>query len=157
MKHPINILTLGVTNPELLKTWYEETLGWKCSRDKDGTICFRLQNMLLVFIQVRELARKLHVWEQVSGFKPFTLTIGFDSEKEVDRTFEELRKKQVTIIKQPEKIQGGIYKGYIADPEDNYLELAFHPVMENFEILVPIAIGREIEKFDHSRNFPTNY
>jgi uncharacterized protein len=135
MNHPINILTLGVTDPELLKTWYEENLGWKCNRDSEGTISFRLQNILLVFIPVRKLARKFYVWEQESGFKPFTLSIGFDSEKELDRTFDELRKKQVTIIKQPERIQGGIYKGYIADPEDNYLELAFYPIMKPFEIL----------------------
>ena len=44
--------------------------------------------------------------------------------------FVELSAKNVTVIKSPEKAFWGGYSGYVADPENNYWEIAFNPFIE---------------------------
>lgn len=62
--------------------------------------------------------------------KGFTLAINFNSEKEVDQVFEELKKKEVKIVKHPQKVFWGGYSGYVKDVEDNLWEIAFNPFLE---------------------------
>jgi uncharacterized glyoxalase superfamily protein PhnB len=63
------------------------------------------------------------------GFKRFTMAINLDSEQAIDSLFEDLKKKGVKIIKSPEKVFWGGYRGYVADIEDNYWEFAFNPYL----------------------------
>jgi catechol 2,3-dioxygenase-like lactoylglutathione lyase family enzyme len=130
MEYQINMLTLGVNDLEGMTEWYKEKFGWMPVRGADGTIFFKLEGLLLALIPENELARDISVWQDGLGFKRFAFTICFNSEEEVDRIFDELQEKGVMIIKEPEKIYGGIYRGYITDPENNFWELAFYPFME---------------------------
>ena len=74
-----------------------------------------------------ELAEDIGIPQDGHGFKRITLAINFRSEKEVDEAADEMRKKGVKIVLQPERVFWGGYRGYIADPEDNYWELAYNP------------------------------
>jgi uncharacterized glyoxalase superfamily protein PhnB len=49
------------------------------------------------------------------------------SEKEVDELIESLRKKDVKIIKEPQKVFWGGYSSYVSDPDGNLWEIAFNP------------------------------
>ena len=64
------------------------------------------------------------------GFKRFTLAINFKTEQEVDKAFDDLKQKGVKIIKAPEKVFWGGYRGYIADIENNLWEIAYNPFLE---------------------------
>jgi predicted lactoylglutathione lyase len=130
METQINIVTLGVNDLESMAEWYQSKFGWRSSRNMDGTISFRLGNMMLILAQEKKLARKLFVWHDWKGFKRMVLTIGFNSEKQLDDAFRELENNDVFIIRQPEKTADGAYKGCVADPEDNYWELAWYPFVE---------------------------
>ncbi len=127
MEHQINILTLGVKDLDKMRNWYKEKFGWIPVRNNEGTVFFRLDALVLVLVHENQLAGDLCEWREDTGFRGFTLTIGFNSEKEVDGMFDELRKKGVMIVREPEKVSGGVYKGYISDPENNFWELAFYP------------------------------
>ena len=130
MEPQINIITLGVNDLEAMAEWYQSRFGWSPNRNIDGSISFRLINMVLILVQEKRLARKLFVWHDGRGFKRTMLTIGFNTEKHVDEAFRELEGKGVLIIRLPEKSADGAYKGYITDPEDNFWELAWYPFVE---------------------------
>ena len=44
--------------------------------------------------------------------------------------FEDFKNKGVKIIKAPEKVFWGGYRGYVADIENNYWEFAFNPFLK---------------------------
>lgn len=130
MELQINIVTLGVNDLETMADWYQTKFGWPSSRNMDGTISFRLTNMVLILVPEKKLARKLFVWHDGRGFKRTMLTIGFNTEKQLIDAFQDLEEKGVLIIRQPERSADGGYTGYITDPEDNFWELAWYPFVE---------------------------
>jgi uncharacterized protein len=130
MEPQINIVTLGVNDLEIMAEWYQSKFGWSPIRNKDGTISFRLTNMVLILVQEKKLARKLYVWHDGKGFKRVVLTIGFNSEKQLEEAFHELEDKAVLIIRKPERSADGGYKACISDMEDNFWELAYYPFVE---------------------------
>ena len=129
MDQRISFITLGVQNLDLMKTWYIEGFGWKPIRDEDGICFFRMNGCILALFPFEELAEDIGVSPQGSGFKRFSLAINLLSEEEVNSKVDHLRNRGARVIKAPEKVFWGGYRGYIADPEDNYWELAYNPFM----------------------------
>lgn len=128
MKQRLTLLTLGVHDFPAMKTWYKEKFGWTPFQENEGIIFFRLAGgTALSLFAANELAEDVSVPQDGKGFKRFTLAINFRSEQEVDQATEDLRAKGVRIVREPEKVFWGGYRGYIADPEDNYWELAYNP------------------------------
>ena len=64
------------------------------------------------------------------GFRQFSLSVNFGSEQEVDAVFNSLQEKGAKVIRKPEKVFWGGYRGYIADIEGNFWELAYNPFLE---------------------------
>ena len=129
MKQTLTLLTLGVHDFPDMKAWYIEKFGWTPFRENEGIVFFKLNGVILSLYAAGELAEDVGVPQDGKGFKRFTLAINFHSEQEVDQAAEELRKRGVRIIREPERVFWGGYRGYIADPEDNYWELAYNPYM----------------------------
>lgn len=113
-----------------MKNWYKEKFGWKALKDSEDIVFFKLNGLILSLFPALELAKDATIEQSGQGFKKFTLAVCLKSEEEVNRTFENLREKSVTIIKEPEKVFWGGYSGYIADPENNYWEIAYNPFLE---------------------------
>lgn len=130
MKHQLNMITLGVNDLAAMSDWYRDKFGWLPLRNSEERTLFAIGNFILVLVHANKLAKDICVWQDGNGFKKFALTIQFPSEQAVDRIFSDLRNKRVTIVKEPQEFIGGAYKGYIADPEDNFWELAFYPFIE---------------------------
>jgi uncharacterized glyoxalase superfamily protein PhnB len=99
-------------------------------KDENGIVFFQLNGFILGLFPADELAADIGVTQDGSGFKKFSLAINFNSEKEVDEVIEDLKKKGVKIIKEPQKVFWGGYHAYITDPEDNYWELAYNPFLK---------------------------
>lgn len=128
MKQTLTLITLGVQNFPAMKSWYKETFGWTPFQENDNIVFFKLNGgTVLSLFPAHELAEDIGVPQDGLGFKRFTLAINFRSEQEVDEATEDLRRKGVKIVCEPEKVFWGGYRGYIADPEDNYWELAYNP------------------------------
>lgn len=130
MKQLIHFITLGVHDLDKMKSWYVQKFGWKPMKDENGIVFFRLNGFILGLFPADELARDIGTSQEGNGFKKFSLAINFNSEKEVDQAVEELKKKGVRIIKEPQKVFWGGYHAYIADAEDNYWELAYNPFLK---------------------------
>ena len=130
MKQQVSFITLGVDNLEETKKFYIEKFGWKPIKDSDGIVFFKLNGFILGLFPANELAKDAGVNSNGKGFKKFALAINLNSESEVDKVFKELRQKNVKVIKDPEKVFWGGYRGYIADNEQNLWEIAYNPFLE---------------------------
>ncbi len=129
MKQFLTFLTIGVNDLEKMKTFYTEKFGWTPLKDSDGIVFFKLNGIILGLFPKEELAEDIGIPEDGTGFKRVAFASNYNSEDEVDRAFEELRKKEVKIIREPEKVFWGGYRGYIADIENNYWEIAYNPFL----------------------------
>ena len=130
MKQLLNFLTIGVNDLDKMKSFYKEKFGWETLKDSDGIVFFKLNGFILGLFPANELAEDISIIQDGNGFKRFTMAINYNSEQEVDKIFADLKQKGVKIIREPEKVFWGGYRGYIADIEDNYWELAYNPFLE---------------------------
>lgn len=131
MEQRLTLITLGAKNLVKLTQFYQEAFGWKPLPNSDETITFFQLNGIQLGIFGREdLADDASVSVNGEGFKGFSLAHNLRSEEEVDELFEELKAKDVNILKWPQKVFWGGYSGYISDPEDNLWEIAYNPYME---------------------------
>ena len=129
MKQSLQFLTLGVKDLNRSKAWYIEKFGWKPFKDEDGIVFFEMNGFILSLYPVSELAEDIGIPDDGSGFRSFTLAILKKSEADVNALFEELENKGVKIVKAPQKVFWGGYSGYVADPDNNYWEIAYNPFM----------------------------
>ena len=129
MEQRLTFITFGVKDLQAMSQWYQQKFGWTPFKDEDGICFFQLNGLILGLYPAHELAEDVGVPEDGSGFKRFTLAINFKSMEEVDQVTNDLRSKGVRIVREPENVFWGGYRGYIADPEDNYWELAFNPFL----------------------------
>ena len=130
MKQLLHFITIGVDNLDIMKNWYKEKFGWKPLFESEGVVFFKLNGFILGLFPSDELAKDIGVPQDGKGLKRFSLAINFRSAEEVDKACDDLRKKGVKIMKEPQKVFWGGYHGYIADAEDNYWELAYNPSLE---------------------------
>jgi uncharacterized protein len=130
MRQSLSFITIGVQDLENAKRFYTEKFGWKAIKDSDGIVFFRLNGFILGLFPEDELAKDAGVNNNGKGFKKFARALNLNSESEVDNVFNELRLKNVNIIKDPEKVYWGGYRGYITDNEQNLWEIAYNPFLE---------------------------
>lgn len=130
MKQQIHFITLGVDDLTNMKGWYRKKFGWETLKDSEEIVFFKLNGIILSLFPANELAKDATIEQDGNGFKKFTLAICLKSEQEVNQTFISLQEKGVRIVKEPEKVFWGGYSGYIADPENNYWEIAYNPFLE---------------------------
>jgi len=132
MEQRLTFLTLGVENLEIAVDFYENKLDWKrSSMSNEHLIIFKLNDLNLALYSKANLAKDATVNSQGSGFKGFTISHNLNSEQEVNSLIEKLRKKGVKILKEPQKVYWGGYSSYIVDPDQNLIEIAYNPFLEN--------------------------
>lgn len=130
MKQQLHFITLGVNNLNAMKEWYQKKFGWTLMSEMEGIAFFKLNGLIFGLFPVDELAKDVGVKPDGNGFKKFSLAINFNSETEIDAVAADLKKKGVRVIKEPQKVFWGGYHAYIADPENNYWELAYNPFLD---------------------------
>ena len=137
MQQRITFFTIGVSDLEAMKNFYKEKFGWTHMKDSDGIVFFQMNGFIFGLYPKDELAEDIGVENNpekngagVTGFKQFIIAINLSSEKEIDDLFADFKKKGVKIIKAPEKVFWGGYRGYVADIENNYWEFAFNPFLK---------------------------
>lgn len=130
MEHRLTFLTIGVTDMEQSICFYEDKLGWKrASVSTDDLIVYHLQGFLFALYPYEALMQDAGIDIKGTGFKGFTLSYNLESENDVDELIRELKKKQVPVIKEPQKVFWGGYHAYIADPDNNIIEIAYNPFL----------------------------
>jgi len=128
MDQRLSIITLGVKNLKRSEEFYINKLGWTKSEQSNEEIIFIPLNGFYLSLYKREkLAEDANCNPEGKGFKGFTLAYNAPSEQEVNDLFEKFEQLGIKIIKKPEKVFWGGYSGYIADPDNNYWEIAYNP------------------------------
>lgn len=126
----ISFITLGVQNLDRMKKFYTEVFRWEALKDEEGIVFFQMNGFILGLFPYDELAADAKVSAEGSGFKRFTLALNVDSEAKVKSVMDELKSRGVKVVCEAEPVFWGGYRGYVADPEDNYWEICYNPFVK---------------------------
>jgi uncharacterized protein len=129
MKQKLHFITLGVKDLNNMKLFYQSAFGWKVMKDSDGIVFFKLNAFILGLYPVGELASDIGVESTEKGFRGISMSINFHSENEVDEAFQDVVLKGAISVRKPERVFWGGYRGYVADVEGNFWELAYNPFL----------------------------
>ena len=129
MQQRLTFITLGINNLEKSKDFYSGVLGWKPFQDTGGIVMYALNGIILSLYSQHDLMEDARAKSDGRGSR-FTLAQCLNTTEEVDALFAELKKKGVTIIKEPQKVFWGGYGGYFADPDGHLWEIAHNPFLE---------------------------
>ena len=130
MNQRLTYITLGVSDLEVMTSFYKEKFGWTPLKEMEGICFFKLNGIILALFPAKELAEDAGIPFHSSKWKQISFSINFNSEEEVDENIAALKENGVSIIKTPQKVFWGGYSGYIEDPEANLWELAYNPFLE---------------------------
>ncbi len=130
MQQRLSFITIGVKDLKAIKTFYKDVFGWNTMGENEGVLFYKLNGFILGFYPIDELAKDIGTDQKGEGFKQMSLSINFNSEEEIDVAFNKLCAKGAKSITKPEKVFWGGYRGYIADIENNYWELAYNPFIK---------------------------
>ena len=130
MEQRITLITLGVSDLQRSRNFYELNFGWKpLPSSNENIVFFQLNGIQLALFPDHALAEDAGIHPDGKGFRKFSLAYNVRSEKEVDELIASLQSKGVTIVKQPQKVFWGGYSSYISDPDGNLWEIAYNPYM----------------------------
>ncbi|GBF43770.1 lactoylglutathione-like lyase [Leptospira ellinghausenii] len=125
----INLITLGVSDLNRAVHFYEMGLGWKKSKESNENVAF-FQIGALVFglFGEKDLANDIGIpFQNRQEYSGLTLAQNVESEAEVDRIIDVVRKLGATILKEPQKVFWGGYSAYFKDLDGHIFEVAYNP------------------------------
>ena len=126
MEQRISLVTLGVTDLERSKRFYEQ-LGWR-GQEVAETVFFQAGSQAVVLWDRGKLAADARVADEGSrGFAGLALAHNVRSPGEVDEVMDAAATAGATISKPPEETFYGGYAGYFADPDGHIWEIACNP------------------------------
>ena len=140
MEQRISLVTLGVTDLERSRVFYER-LGWKRSlRKAEGVVFFQVGGMVLALWPRTELAQDANLSAEGHGFRGISLAHNVRNREEVDSVLAEAQAAGATLLKPPQEAFWGGYYGYFADPDGIPWEVAWNPsfpMAEDGSIRIP--------------------
>jgi predicted lactoylglutathione lyase len=126
MKQRLNVITLGVTDLERARRFYE-ALGWKTGADPgDDVVFFQAGEMVVALWDRARLAEDSTV-EDAPGWGGVTLAVNFGSRAEVDTVTEEAHAAGAQIGREPAETFWGGYSAVFIDPDGHPWEVAHNP------------------------------
>ncbi|MGH9210486.1 MAG: VOC family protein [Acidimicrobiales bacterium] len=121
-----NVITLGTHDLPKLRDFYRR-LGWRQIAEEDDFAAFELRGAVLAVFPVDKLAGDGGVEpEQTRRGIRFTVGVMVDRAEEVDELTALMREAGGRVTKEP--VDAEFFEGrsaYVADPEDNYWEIAW--------------------------------
>ena len=131
MEQRISLITLGVSDLDRSRDFYER-LGWRRSfMEAQGIAFFQAGGMALALYPRDELARDAALPVEGSGFGGVALAYNTRDRAEVDAVLAEAQTAGATLLKPAEDAFWGGYSGCFADPDGHPWEVAWNP---NFEM-----------------------
>ena len=124
----INIVTLGVSDLQGARKFYEEGLGWKASSASQDTIVFfQLGGIVLALYPRGLLADDATVLADGSGFRGITLAHNARAREDVAGILKIAEAAGGKIVKPAQDVFWGGHSGYFADPDGHLWEVAWNP------------------------------
>ena len=126
MEQRISLLTLGVSDLQRARRFYEG-LGWHTNaKPEDDVVFYQAGGMILALWGREELAADSGA-EDHGGFGGVTLAHNVRSPAEVDRVMEEALAAGATIAREAGETFWGGYTGVFVDPDGHPWEVAHNP------------------------------
>jgi uncharacterized protein len=126
MKQSISLITLGVSDYERSKSFYE-ALGWSVALDIEETAFFQANGIVLVLWARDKLAADTGVADDGAGWSGITLAHNVASRRDVDDVIEQARASGATITREPAETFYGGYAGVFRDLDGHAWEIAHNP------------------------------
>jgi catechol 2,3-dioxygenase-like lactoylglutathione lyase family enzyme len=127
MEQRISLVTIGVTDLDRSRRFYE-SLGWRRSvRGAEGVVFFQVGGMALSLYPRSDLARDAGLPETDSGFGGIVLAYNARTRDEVDSVLAEAKAAGGTILKPGQDAFWGGYFGHFADPDGHPWEVTWNP------------------------------
>lgn len=126
MKQRVSLITLGVSDLERARAFYE-ALGWATGAEPgDDVVFFQAGDMVVALWDRARLAQDSCV-EDTPGWGGVTLALNLGSSAEVDTVTEEARAAGATIGREPAETFWGGYSSVFLDPDGHPWEIAHNP------------------------------
>ena len=126
MQQRISLITLGVSDLERARRFYE-ALGWTSpSAPEDGVVFFQCGGMVLALWSRASLAEDSTV-DDPGGWGGVTLAYNVGSPEEVDAVLAEARGAGATVGRDGAATSWGGYSGVFVDPDGHPWEVAHNP------------------------------
>lgn len=127
MKQTISFITLGVGDLVRSRRFYA-ALGWQEASGSNADIAFfQAGTVAFALFQRDALAEDANVAPSGSGFAGFTLAHNVGSEEAVVSTLAEAVSAGATLVRPPDKVFWGGFRGYFADPDGFLWEVCWNP------------------------------
>ncbi|MCW7507002.1 VOC family protein [Leptospira levettii] len=125
----INLITLGVSDLNRAVHFYETGLGWKKSKESNENVAFfQIGALVLGLFGEKDLAKDIGIpFQNRQEYSGLTLAQNVETEAEVDRIINEVRKLGAAILKEPQKVFWGGYSAYFKDLDGHIFEVAYNP------------------------------
>lgn len=140
MEQRVSLITLGVTDLNRSREFYER-LGWRRSMEKtEGIVFFRTGGMALALYPRHELAKDANIAPEGNGFRGTSLAYNARSRSEVDAVLKEAVAAGANLLKPAQEAFWGGYSGYFSDPDGFLWEVAWNPsfpIAEDGSIHIP--------------------
>jgi uncharacterized protein len=140
MDQRISLITLGVSDLQRSREFYER-LGWRRSMaEAEGVVFFQAGGMALALYSRAELGKDAKISPEGSGFSGIALAYNTRNRHEVDSVLAEAHTAGAKILKPAEEAFWGGYSGYFADPDGFPWEVAWNPsfaILEDGSIRLP--------------------
>jgi catechol 2,3-dioxygenase-like lactoylglutathione lyase family enzyme len=126
MDQRLTLITLGVSDLDRARKFYEE-LGWKTGAEEgDDVVFFQVVGMVVALWDRAKLAEDSAVTDG-GGWGGVTLAYNTRSPQEVDEVIEEARAAGATIAREPGKTFWGGHSAIFIDPDGHPWEVAHNP------------------------------
>lgn len=126
MKQRVSLITLGVSDLERARRFYE-ALGWTTGAEPgDDVVFFQAGDMVGALWDRARLAADSCV-DNSPGWGGMTLALNLGSPTEVDAAIEDARAAGATIGREPAETLWGGYSGVFLDPDGHPWEIAHNP------------------------------
>jgi len=123
----ISVVTLGVSDLERSRRFYEDGLSWKRGNTDKDIVFFQINGAVVALYPRDQLAADAQVPSEGSGFRGVTLAYCTRTRGEVDAVLEEAERAGARILKPGQDVFWGGYSGYFADPDGHLWEVAWNP------------------------------
>ncbi|MGZ8867895.1 MAG: VOC family protein [Thermoanaerobaculia bacterium] len=127
MEPRISLITLGVSDLERSRRFYQDVLGLPLLESPPGVYFFELGRTWLSLFPREELAADAGVPAEGSGFRSFSLAHNVRSPEEADAVMKTVADAGGKIVKRARKAEWGGYSGSFADPDGFLWEVAWNP------------------------------
>lgn len=128
MEQRISVITLGVSDLEKSRCFYETGLSWQSANiSSEEVIFFRTGGFYLALYNKQKLFKETKTMKPGRGFRGIVLSHNVSEQNHVDIVLEEALNAGGSLLKPPQLTNWGGYAGFFADPDDHPWEIVWNP------------------------------